>query len=740
MEKVFFKEARPVWPVGMAEEMNVSTGFYGEFERPEDFTGKLTLFITGSSVYRVFLNGTFLCHGPARAAHGYTRVDELELPRELLCERNSLAVEAAGFCIESFYLIRQPSFLQAELRCGERVLLKTVSSETGKECVPEVVGVSETGDISDNGHLFCFQAALLIDRIRKVQRYSYQRVFLEAYRMDAQYADWRRKGFSKERQVLLEEGRPYRLLERHVPYCTYPVKETEKILEKGSFFIREDAPRWEDRSYLGISEQYKGFPPEELELLVSAELDRIAREKVFPDSTRMDVGQFPVTLSAGQYALASYEYNMTGFLGAELECSEDAQLVYVFDEILNGEGDITYNRCCCVNAVWYELKKGRYCLETLQPYTQKYGKWLVLKGNVKIQRMWVREYTNPEAEKGVFSCSDPVINAICEAGRRTFAQNAVDLYMDCPSRERAGWLCDSFFTGRVEYVLTGNTAVEDNFLENYLLAPEENGIPEGMLPMCYPADHPLGEYIPNWALWLILELWEYRNRKPDEMLTAAFSLKIQRLFQYFETYENEDGLLENLDGWVFVEWSAANELTAGVNYPSNMLYSAALRAAGRLYEREDWLDKGRKLAEKIRSQSYKNGFFSDQALRRDGKLVLTKQRTEVCQYYAYFMKIADRETYPELFETLAQDFGPKREKTKKWAEIAPANAFIGNYLRIELLSLAGRKEQVLQETKDFFGYMVQRTGTLWENTKASASCNHGFASHVIYVWKNMEEI
>ena len=27
--------------------------------------------------------------------------------------------------------------------------------------------------------------------------------------------------------------------------------------------------------------------------------------------------------------------------------------------------------------------------------------------------------------------------------------------MDCPSRERAGWLCDSYFTAKTEYVLTG---------------------------------------------------------------------------------------------------------------------------------------------------------------------------------------------------------------------------------------------------------------------------------------------
>ncbi len=29
-------------------------------------------------------------------------------------------------------------------------------------------------------------------------------------------------------------------------------------------------------------------------------------------------------------------------------------------------------------------------------------------------------------------------------------------------------------------------------------------------------------------------------------------------------------------------------------------------------------------------------------------------------------------------------------------------------------------------------YMAERTGTLWENVGAYASCNHGFASHVAH--------
>jgi len=79
------------------------------------------------------------------------------------------------------------------------------------------------------------------------------------------------------------------------------------------------------------------------------------------------------------------------------------------------------------------------------------------------------------------------------------------------------------------------------------------------------------------------------------------------------------------------------------------------------------------------------------------------------------------------------DFGPQRKVTKKFPEVHMANAFVGNMLRLEILSRYGRCQQILDESIDYFLYMADRTGTLWENVGAYASCNHGFASHVAHM-------
>ena len=58
--------------------------------------------------------------------------------------------------------------------------------------------------------------------------------------------------------------------------------------------------------------------------------------------------------------------------------------------------------------------------------------------------------------------------------------------------------------------------------------------------------------------------------------------------------------------------------------------------------------------------------------------------------------------------------------------------FIGNYLRLDILNREGCGTQLIENIRGYFEAMADQTGTLWENMTPTASCNHGFASHVIY--------
>jgi alpha-L-rhamnosidase len=454
------------------------------------------------------------------------------------------------------------------------------------------------------------------------------------------------------------------------------------------------------------------------------------------------------SLQEKEFVILDMGTNLTGFIGLEVSVLKPAKLFVVFDEILQ-DNDVNFKRLGTIAALTYDLKPvtrntqpATFLLESFEPYTFRYAKIIVTEGEVTIDDFYLREYANPDVKIASFESGDEKLNRIFDAGVETFRQNAVDIFMDCPHRERAGWLCDSYFTARVANDLSGNTLIEKNFFENFLLPDSFPHLPKGMLPMCYPADHNDSVFIPNWAMWFVVELEEYLERSQDRQLIDDLQHKVMALLDYFEPFKNEDGLLENLESWIFVEWSAANGFVQDVNYPTNMLFAKTLEIAGKLYEKSELITEAESIRDKIREQSFNGQFFVDNAVRQTKGhpgldpgpgLSLTSNTTEVCQYFAFYFGIATPESHPELWQKLSTEFGPNRQEKGLYPDVHPANSFVGNYLRLELLSEYGLQQQILEESIDYFDYMAVKTGTLWENISTSASCNHGFASHIVHV-------
>ena len=164
-----------------------------------------------------------------------------------------------------------------------------------------------------------------------------------------------------------------------------------------------------------------------------------------------------------------------------------------------------------------------------------------------------------------------------------------------------------------------------------------------------------------------------------------------------------------------------------------MLYAGAVEAASRLYGLPDLAAKAGRLRQTIRSQSFDGEFFVDNAVRTNGRMEVTRNRSEVCQYFAFYFGVATPERDPPLWQALISGFGPKREQNNSYPEIHPAKAFIGNQIRFELLSLAGNSQQILDEAVDSWLHMAEGTGSLWELDQSDASRNHGFASHAAHI-------
>ncbi len=688
-KKTSFNSAKAVWPKGKRDEINITVAFYAECER-----GNFTLNLCAQSDYQLFVNGTFVGCGPARAGRGYFRVDRIDLAPYLTMEKNELLVLVCSYRCDNFYLINQAPFFCAEISDGKS-------------------SFCATGSPSWRAHAYS-------QKLQRVQRYAFQRPFVEVYDYTIG-APLESLGAPLDLEVIEIDT----FIEREVSYPELPFEPFKRVIECGHIKF-SDTPRHFSPWWLHmVGNQCMGFKDEELEIKSTDIADSL---ELVSDDNR--------ALESNRYQMIEMGCNVTGLVRASLECKSDTTLCLLFDELLI-DGKLDYARMECANIIIFKLKGGeKYELISAEPYTFKYMSVVSLGGELELSELGVirTDFNESEIIKTIRQGADEQIKRIYEAALETFRQNTLDIYMDCPSRERAGWLCDSFFTSRVEHLMSGKSTVEHSFLSNFMMEKEYTLLPKGMLPMCYPADHADGNFIPNWAMWYVLEMREYLKRTNDKDFVLSVRERLYDLLNYFKSFENEKGLLVSLKGWIFVEWSRCNSLTQDINYPTNMLYSTFKDALGELYNDESLYNEASALREAIRDEARLGIFFCDNAVRgEDGSYSLSGELTETCQYYAFFCGVATPERDSELWDTMIRDFGSKRRATGKWKNIHFSNAFIGNYLRLGLLERAGLYDELEGDIRGYFDHMSRTTGTLWENDTPSASCNHGFASHAL-VW------
>lgn len=689
---------KALWIDLPADEMNVTAAFRLTLDVP---SGGAVLRLAAADFHRLWIDGRLAAHGPARTAHGYARVDEIPLAGGAEERRAVLFVEVHSAHVPCFDGVEQDAFFAAEAVAADgRVIATTADFEAWRD-----------GTI-----------------VQRVRRYSYQRGFVESRRLAADPSAFRHGGAAPEgwtRAATVPRPLP-RLLPRGVPYPALAFHDAGAPVRRGAL-ERDPAatpPQRREVTLVGNG-GFKGFAPAEWE-----------------DDSALDAAQLVWRDGGSGAELYDFGRTLTGFLSLRVRAAAPtgATILVVFDEVLAPDGapfPVNPLRATWTRILKWRLAPGDYDLLAFHPSSVRFAATAVLEGDASIERLGLVDFENPDKSRALLPpTGDATLDAIVGAARETFAQNAVDLLTDCPSRERAGWLFDSLFTGRAESLFTGRNLLERAFLENYALAPQLAELPDGMLPMCYPAEALQGEFIANWTLWWILELAQYRDRTGDDSIVAASRAKIAALLGWFRKHENADGLLEDMPGWVFVEWSACNDKdhVRGVNFPSNFLYAAALEAAGSLLGDAALAQRGAAAREAAARLAWNGEWFEDNAVRdATGALRPAGHVTETGQYYAFYFGAATPKSHRALWERLRSEFGPRRDTTRVWPEIPRSNAIPGAYMRLELLLRHGRHEQMLDECRGFFEPMVRRTGTLWENLSPNASMDHGFASSAAWL-------
>lgn len=687
-----FKTAKPVFLKNLENEMNITAFFAANF----DCSGEnAKLLITGATYYRITVNGEFAGYGPARAPKGFTRVDEIDITPFVTWGLNQIVIEVASYNCRNFACLKTPGFLQAEIIADGNV-------------------VAATG--------FNFIGFMDVERVQKVMRYSYQRTFSEVYN---------RKGGSMIKVPVEVVDPKLSFMLRKAPFPNYDIVSPVSVAYTGNMERNEDAEIPSSRFINDVGNSVSdGFKLKDIEF---KPLYDMFKTNCIPHSEKSEI-KYPYTLKKGEYMVFDMGKNTTGFIRHRVNVVGNSRMILGVTErdtkgkFLPMENDLT-------NVIDYHMIGGEYEGETFEVFGFKFLYVFILEGEVTIDELSVREYVYPLGEIPEIHTDNQILKGVYNAAAETFRQNTLDVFMDCPTRERAGWFMDSVFTARSEYFFTKSYTVNESMLNNIVVATGFECVPEGLFPMCYPADVLAGEYIPQWCLWYGVQVYEQIKRSgksPEKYRKVLYGV-----YDWFKKHENSDGLVEKLEGWNFIEWSKCNDWVQDINYPTNMMYCYFMQILGEMYEDIELSRKAVKLKEKIIEKSFNGKYFEERAVYgEDGIAKNTDDVSETCQYYAIWTGVCDinDEKYKDLKYHITKTFGALGTHDF-YVPYEPANFMNGVYLRIDILLKMNEKELLLNEIEKYFGHMAELTGTIWEHTTESNSLNHGFASwlgEVIY--------
>ncbi|MHC4883819.1 MAG: family 78 glycoside hydrolase catalytic domain, partial [Planctomycetota bacterium] len=174
-------------------------------------------------------------------------------------------------------------------------------------------------------------------------------------------------------------------------------------------------------------------------------------------------------------------------------------------------------------------------------------------------RVWANERHYPfPANSSSFTSSNPLLNDIwtlCTNGARV---GTLDTYLDCPTREKGGFMGDGFVTGISHLIASGDPRILRKFLRD--VASTRVYCP-GLLSTA--PNYVNGELAEYSLLWPVL-LEYYYNWTADLEFVHEMIPVLKGLLEYYATYENADGLLQD----VFSQ--ATKRYSILVDWPKNL--------------------------------------------------------------------------------------------------------------------------------------------------------------------------
>jgi hypothetical protein len=283
-------------------------------------------------------------------------------------------------------------------------------------------------------------------------------------------------------------------------------------------------------------------------------------------------------------------------------------------------------------------------------------------GAVTLTDFAVRERVYPITGEAFFRSGDPELDALYAAGRRTVTLNALDSYIDCPTREQRAWVGDGVVHQSVH--LTTST---DWRMAEWYVELGNSPRPDGILPMSVVGEieYSGATTIADWSLYWIRGVLNLVRYSGDRQSVEAAAPTARRILQWYLPYLDETGAITDVPEWNLVDWSSI--LLTGRSCILTGLWARALADYAEIAEFLDnpgdaaWARDlhGQARAGLEQFWDERRGTYVDHALGGEPQA----PASQLAGALAIVSGLAPTERWPRILEWIG---GPDRQVVRSW--------------------------------------------------------------------------
>ncbi|HSI08705.1 MAG TPA: alpha-L-rhamnosidase N-terminal domain-containing protein [Rariglobus sp.] len=685
-----FSDSFWIWPDNHHWDIHNSYALFRKSFELKKVPAKAPLFITADQSYQLYVNGSYVCRGPARGFQHHWSYDEADVGPYLRPGRNVIAVRAHNPGFSNFQYVTQ----------GNAGLL--VAAKWGA-----------TRIVSDKSWKCRRQSGVLCGTVpTSLQLFNQEHIDLreeDPRWMEPSFDD---RDWKSEAATAFSGVMPWNQLEpRGIPLLDENLIGPARCIGTAKGRCTDNYAATRDAARLRHAEGLAHSPCDFFATEIQVETTGKKRFRSY-------------LLDFGRTVVGSVGFQIFGAAGGEILDTLHAETIDA-DTLTPHYTPDKHSRMAFAHRLvcrpgdqshtFYHTFGFRYMVITVRDSTR-----------ALIIRPHLRSTLYPLVQNGAFTSSDTGLNKIWNACAWTQRVCSMDAYVDTPWREQAQWWGDSRVQAKTTFFYSGDTRLFRRGLAQIAAQTAPNGLTYGHAPtMAHSC------ILPDFSLVWLITLWDFYWQTGSAEPLLTHQKTIDGILGYFEDYTAPKTGLVGFDKryWLFLDWTGL--FKDGYSTVYNLWLLIALERLSAMYGRTNRPDAAKKLAAWAKRLRKALG----QVVREDGLLcdglTFAGKRVEETSIHAQTLAMIAGFQSKQNAQRIRDVLLPFiRQETKP--AIYPSCYWI-TYV-FEALTTAGHGAEVIRFIREKWTPMAEY-GTTWELFEprvGDESFSHAWSAHPLF--------